>query len=73
MQVDIKRPGFDPWVGKIPGGGHPTHSSILASEKPGGLQSVASQRAGHNQSNLACTHSIRMLLLLLLLCRFSHV
>ena len=37
-----------------------THSSILAwrspwTEEPGGLQSIASQRVGHNSSNLAHT------------------
>ena len=39
--------------------GMATHSSILAwespwTEEPGRLQSVGSQRAGHNQSDLAC-------------------
>ena len=38
-----------------------THSSILAwripwTEEPGGLQSIGSQRVGHNSSDLACTH-----------------
>ena len=60
MQVDIKRPGFDPWIGNIPWRRAP-YSSILASEEPGGLQSVASQRVGHNWSNLACTHNTDML------------
>ena len=37
-----------------------THSSILSwdipwTEKPGRLQSMSSQRVGHNLSNLACT------------------
>ena len=37
-----KRHGFYPWIGKIPGGGMATHSSILAwripwTEEPGGL------------------------------------
>ena len=41
--------------------GMATHSSILAwriswTEDPGGLQSMWSQRIGHNCSNLACTH-----------------
>ena len=36
-----------------------THSSILAwriprTEEPGGLQSIGLQRAGHDQSDLAC-------------------
>ena len=39
-----------------------THSSILAwripwTEEPGGLQSVRSQRVGHDWSDLACTHA----------------
>ena len=45
-----KRPGFDPWVGKIPMEEETaTHSSLLAwsiswMEEPGGLQSTGSQR-----------------------------
>ena len=42
--------------------GMATHSSILAwrsswTEKPGGLQSVGSQRVRHDWSNWACTHA----------------
>ena len=42
-----------PWVGKIHGEGMATHSSILAREIPwaeklGELQSIGSQRVGHN-------------------------
>jgi len=38
-----------------------THSSIFAweipwTEEPGGLQSIGSQRVGHDWSDLACTH-----------------
>ena len=41
-----------------------THSSILAwdipwIEQPGGLQSIGSQRVGHDLSDLACTHTKR--------------
>ena len=41
--------------------GMATHSSILAwripwTEEPGGLQSLGSQRIGHDWSELACTH-----------------
>ena len=49
-----KRCGLDPWVGKIPGEGNGTpHSSILAwrilwTEEAGGLQSMGSQRVGHD-------------------------
>ena len=46
---------------RSPGGRHATHSSIPAwripwSEKPGGLQSIGSQRVRHHWSNLAHTH-----------------
>ena len=39
-----------------------TYSSILTwriprREEPGGLQSIGSQRVGHDRSNLACTHA----------------
>ena len=45
---------FDPWVEKIPLGTEmATHSNILAwripwTEESGGLQSMGSQRVGHN-------------------------
>ena len=58
-----RRHGFDPWVGNDPlEEGMATHSSILAwriprTEKPGGLQSIGSQRVGHDWSNLVCTHT----------------
>jgi len=45
---------LNPWVGKIPlEEAMATHSSIVAwripwTEEPGGLQSMASQRSGHN-------------------------
>ena len=40
-----------PGLGRVPGGGRGTHSSILAwripwTEEPGGLQSMGSQRVG---------------------------
>ena len=40
-----------------------THPSILAwripwTEEPGGLQSIGSQRVGHDQSDLACTQGL---------------
>ena len=42
--------------------GMATHSSILAwripwTEEPGGLQSMGSQRVGHDLNDLACTHA----------------
>ena len=47
---EMRRPAFNPWVGKISSG---NHSSILAwkipwTEEFGGLQSMGSQRVGHN-------------------------
>ena len=51
MQADIKRRGFDPWVGKIPWRkARAAHSSILAwriprTEDPGRLQSMRSQES----------------------------
>ena len=47
------RPGFDPWVGKIPGREHGNPLHILAwriprTEEPGRLQSVESQRVRHD-------------------------
>ena len=52
--VVIGRPGFDPWVGKIPlEEGKAIHSSILAwripwTEKPDGLYSIELHRVGHS-------------------------
>ena len=45
--MQCRRPGFDPWVGKIPWEGIATHSSILIwripwTEEPGRLQSMGS-------------------------------
>ena len=45
--------GLIPGLGRSPGEGNATHSSILAwriprAEEPGGLQSMESQRVGHN-------------------------
>ena len=44
-----------PESGRYPGEGNVTHSSILAwripwTEEPGGLQSMGSQRVGHDQA-----------------------
>ena len=52
--LQCRRPGFNPWVTKIPlEKGMTTHSNIFAwrtpwTEEPGGLQSVGLQRAGLN-------------------------
>ena len=45
--------------------GMATHSSVLAwripcTEEPGGLQSMGSQRVGHDCSNLACMRGIHI-------------
>ena len=54
-----RRPGFHPWVGKIPTEKEmATQSSVLAwripwTEEPGGLQSIGSQRLRHNWSNFS--------------------
>ena len=50
--------GSIPGSGRSPGGGHGNPSSILAwripcREDTGGLQSIGSQRVGHDCSNLA--------------------
>ena len=66
-----KRCVFDPWVGKISWRrARATHSSIFAwripcTEEPGGLQSVESQRAGHNCSNSAHTACLSTSLLVI--------
>ena len=59
-----KRRRFDLWVGKIPWrrAWQPT-PVFLPGESPwteeaGGRQSMGSHRVGHDQSDLACTHSI---------------
>ena len=50
---DIRDGDSIPRLGRSPGGGNATHSCILAwripwTEKLGGLQSMGSQRVGHN-------------------------
>ena len=50
---DTRDAGLISGLGKSPGGGHGTHSSILAwelpwAEEPGGPQSMRSQRIRHN-------------------------
>ena len=45
--------GSTPGLGRCPGEANGTHSSVLAwrwTEEPGGLQSVGSQRVGHDSS-----------------------
>ena len=52
--LQYRRHRFDPWVGKIAlEEGMATHCSIVAprilwTEEPGGLQSMGSQRVGHD-------------------------
>ena len=49
---DIRDLGLIPGLGGSPGGGHKTHSSLAWkipwTEEPGGLQSIRSQRVGHD-------------------------
>ena len=46
--LQCRRPGFDPWVGKIPlEKGKATHSSILAWRIPWAVSSMGSQGVGH--------------------------
>ena len=55
--------GFDPWLGKIPWrkkwqstpGFLPGESPWT--EEPGRLQSMGSQRVGHNKNDLACAYT----------------
>ena len=59
-----KRQEFDPWVRKIPGGGHGNHCSILAqripwTEEPCRMQSMGSQRVRHNWRDLAHMHAFK--------------
>ena len=51
VHLQCRRPGFDPWIGKIPA----AHSSILSwripwTEETGGLQSMGSQRVGQTEA-----------------------
>ena len=54
-----------PGLGRSPGGGHGSHSSILAwripgTEEPDSLQSTGLQRVGYNWKDLFSMHSIRL-------------
>ena len=60
---DVRGAGLILGPGRSPGGehGNPLQYSCLENpwtEVPGGLQSVGSQRVGHDWSDLAHTHSI---------------
>ena len=53
IYLQCRRPGFNPWVGKIPweGKGNPLQSSCLENPMgrgPGGLQPTGSQGVGHD-------------------------
>ena len=58
-----KRPGFDPWVGKVPlEKGMATHPNMLPWRIPGTEEnwwatSIGSQRVGHDWRDLACMHA----------------
>ena len=64
-----KRCGFNPWVGKIlwRRAWQPTPVFLPResswTEKPGRLQSIGSQRVRHNWSDLACMHTIPLVLI----------
>ena len=57
---------YEYWCyGTIPWEGNATHFSLLAwwilwTEEPGGLQAMGSQRAGHDWSNWAHTHALKI-------------
>ena len=59
----MQRPRFDAWVGKIPLEKEmATQSSILAwkipwTEKRGRLQSMGSQRVGHDSETISCLYT----------------
>ena len=59
---DLKRHGFDPWIGKIPWSRarQPTPVSLPEespwTEEPDRLQSIGSQRVGHDWSDLGHMH-----------------
>ena len=58
---DTRHAGSIPGLGRCPGGGNATHSSILAqripwTEEPGGLQSIGSQRV---RPDLATEHTYK--------------
>ena len=65
------RPGFDPWVGKIPWRRKWQPPPVFLpgespwTEEPGGLQSVGSQRVGHNWSDSASTPNCALVTLCL--------
>ena len=60
---DVKRRGFNSWVGKMPWRRAWQTTPVLLpgespwTEEPGGLQSIASQRVGHDLSS--CAHTVK--------------
>ena len=48
-----KRFGFNPWAGKIPWRRARQPTQVFLPEERGGLQSMGSQRAGHDWSNIS--------------------
>ena len=60
---DIRDTGSTPVLGRSPGEGNATHSSLLGwkilwtDRQPGGLQSMGLQRVGQTESDLACLPS----------------
>ena len=69
---DIKNQGSIPGSERASRGGHgnPLHYSCLRipwTEEPGELQSIGSQRVGHDCSDLACMHAMGSTISLLFL------
>ena len=67
----IRDTGSIPGSGRSPAGGMESQSSTLAwrspwTEEPGGLQSMGSQRVGHDRSDLALKHTGNILIRALL-------
>ena len=62
---DVRDAGSIPGLGRFPGGGNATHSSILAwriprTEEPGGLQSIGPFRVTHDWIDLAQNYLVKM-------------
>ena len=63
IHLQCGRPGFDPWVGKIPWrrAWQPTPVFLPREspwmKEPGGLQSIGLQRVRHDWSDLECIHN----------------
>ena len=59
---EVRDTGSIPGSGRSSGGGHGNllwyfHLENPVDKEPGGLQSIGSQRVGHDRSNLECMHT----------------